>query len=57
MDDLYKVQIGRYKSAYKTRWSFTNKVQAILYFNALNVGNGYKKRLLCNDKVVARVLT
>ena len=44
---VWRVQIGRYsKGAYKTRNSFTNAYQAMRYFHALNIGRGYKKRLL-----------
>lgn len=43
----FLVQVGRYaKGAYKTRYSFIGKLeQAVAYYNALNIGNGYKKRL------------
>jgi hypothetical protein len=43
----FLVQVGRYsKGAYKTRYSFIgNLAQAVYYFNAINIGNGYKKRL------------
>lgn len=42
----FLVQVGRYNSAYKTRYAFTGNIhQAVAYYRALNVGNGYKKRL------------
>jgi hypothetical protein len=46
-DTEFLVQLGKGKGGYKTRWSFKgNLYQAVMYYNALNVGYGYKKRLL-----------
>ena len=46
-DTEFLVQIGRGKGSYKTRWTFKgNLYQAVKYYNGLNVGYGYKKRLL-----------
>ena len=46
-DTEFLVQIGKNKGSYKTRWSFKgNLYQAVMYYNGLNVGYGYKKRLL-----------
>ena len=43
----FQVQVGRYSGSYKPRYSFTgNLAQAVFYYNAINIGNGYKKRLL-----------
>ena len=43
----FEVQVGRYHSSYQIKHVFTgNLAQAVLYFNALNIGYGYKKRLL-----------
>lgn len=44
----FLVQVGKgEKGAYKTRYAITgNLAQAVLYFNGINTGNGYKKRLL-----------
>lgn len=54
----FLVQIGRYKSAYKTRNAIVGNLgQAVLLFNAINIGNGYKKRLVCwemNKPILAR---
>ena len=54
----FLVQIGRGKSAYKTRYCITGNLgQAVAYYNGLNIGNGYKKRLICfslNKPVLAR---
>ena len=45
---VFEVQIGRFaKGAYRTRYTFKGNLhQAVAYFNALNIGRGYKKRLL-----------
>lgn len=47
---LFLVQIGRGKGKYQNH----NRVQgdlphAVMLYNMLNIGNGYKKRLVCND--------
>jgi hypothetical protein len=43
----FLVQLGKGKSAYKTKYSFIgNLAQAVIYYRGLNIGNGYKKRLL-----------
>ena len=51
---VYQVQVGKGKGAYKTRWVFTGETQAWHYYSCLNIGNGYKKRLLRGSQVVAR---
>lgn len=53
------VQIGRGdKSGYKTKYKIVgNLPQAMFYYNGINIGNGYKKRLLCpsmNKSVLCR---
>lgn len=46
----FLVQVGRGKSAYATRYSFTgNLARAVMHYNAINIGNGYKKRLVMPD--------
>lgn len=55
----FLVQVGRHKSgSYRTRWEFTgNLAQAISYYNGINIGRGYKKRLIApsfNKPVLAR---
>ena len=46
-DTDFLVQVGKgSKGAYQTRYSFRgNLAQAVLYYNCINIGNGYKKRL------------
>jgi hypothetical protein len=55
----FLVQVGRYtKGSYATRYAFTgNLARAVSYFNAINIGRGYKKRLImvgANKPVLAR---
>jgi hypothetical protein len=56
----FLVQIWRGKSAYRTKYKIVgNLTQAVLYYNGLNVGNGYKKRLLmpsARNAILARQL-
>lgn len=43
----FLVQVGKGKSNYKTRYSVKGKLDlALLYYRSINVGNGYKKRLM-----------
>jgi len=44
----FLVQVGKgSKGSYKTRYSFVGNLrQAVFYYNCINIGNGYKKRLL-----------
>ena len=55
----FLVQVGRYeKGGYRTRYRFTgNLEQAVFHYRCINIGNGYKKRLLmpsANKPVLAR---
>lgn len=46
----YLVQVGHGpKGAYRTRYTLTNQSQATFYYNCINIGNGYKKRLVRVD--------
>lgn len=53
------VQVGKgCKGSYKTERVFTGDLyRAVQYFAAINVGNGYKKRICCNGKVWFRKLS
>jgi hypothetical protein len=58
-DTEFLVEVGRGpKGGYSTKYTFTgNLAQAVAYFNAINIGNGYKKRLRApsfNKPVLAR---
>ena len=54
----FLVQVGKDKSGYKTRYRFLGNLgQAVRYYNSINIGNGYKKRLLmpeANKPLLAR---
>lgn len=46
-DTEFLVQVGKGSGSYKTRYSFKGNLhQAVFYFNGINIGNGYKKRLV-----------
>ena len=47
-ETTFLVQVGRYtKGKYLTRCTFKgNLAQAVSYYNAINIGRGYKKRLV-----------
>lgn len=58
----FLIQVGKgKKGSYKTCYSFKGKLgQAIMYYNAINIGNGFKKRLLVpsfNKPLLARHTT
>lgn len=58
---IWLVQIGKDKGSYRTKYEFKSSdlhcSQAYFYFNSTNVHSGYKKRLVCDGKVIARVLS
>lgn len=60
-DTEFLVQIGRGKSAYTTRYSFRGNLhQAVMYYRCINIGRGYKKRLVmpaANRPVLARAFS
>lgn len=44
---IFEVQIGRGNGAYTTKYQFTgNLARAVMHYNAINIGRGYKKRLV-----------
>ena len=58
----FLVQVGRYtKGKYQTKYSFKGNLhQAVMYYRGINIGNGYKKRLVMPDAirpVLAREIT
>lgn len=58
----FLVQVGKGKGSYKTRYSFIGRLElALFYYRSINIGNGYKKRLLmpaCSKKpVLARQIS
>jgi hypothetical protein len=43
----FLVQVGKNRSAYRTKYKFVGDIQqAAAHYRAINVGLGYKKRLL-----------
>jgi NRPS condensation-like uncharacterized protein len=60
-DTEFLVQVGKDKSSYKTKYRFVGSlVSAVMYFNGINIGNGYKKRLImpsAKKPVLARVFS
>lgn len=53
----FVVQVGRgSKGKYDTRTISNNPTQAVFYYNAINIGNGYKKRLLFRTATKTEVL-
>lgn len=46
----FLVQVGKDSGSYKTKYSFSGNLdQAVHYYKCINIGNGYKKRLLCKE--------
>lgn len=60
-ETLFLVQVGKNRSAYRTKWSFTGNIhQAVAYYRGLNVAYGYKKRLYVpsfNKPTLAKLIT
>jgi hypothetical protein len=52
----FSIQVGKGKGSYKDKYVFVGKLnQALFYYQCINIGNGYKKRLLIDNQVVSRV--
>jgi hypothetical protein len=46
-DTNFLIQVGKGKASYKTRFSVKGNLgRAVMLYNGINIGNGYKKRLL-----------
>jgi len=60
---VFEVQVGRNQGSYTTRYAFvgTNNLhQAVFHYRCINIGNGYKKRLVmvgANKPVLARAFS
>lgn len=55
----FLVQVGKgAKGSYKTKYRFEgNLLQAVMWYNGINIGNGYKKRLIApslNKPILAK---
>ncbi len=44
--DTWIVQVGKGKGSYQDRYSLKTPYEAMYYYNAINIGRGYKKRLI-----------
>ena len=55
-DSKYRVQVGYKDGAYQTRYCLEPDAggRAALLYRGINVGNGYKKRLLHGSTVLLR---
>jgi len=54
------MQMGKGKSAYKDRYVFVGVGElekALFYYRCINIGYGYKKRLVIDKKVVSRAFS
>lgn len=60
-ENVFEVQVGKGKSKYHTKYKFKGDLnRAILHYRAINIGLGYKKRLVCwelNPPILARVIS
>lgn len=60
-DTIFEVQIGRGNGKYATRYQFIGNLhQAVKYYQCINIGRGYKKRLVMPNAlrpVLARALS
>jgi hypothetical protein len=52
----FLIQIGKGpKGSYTTRYKVTGSLtEAVFWYNGINIGNGYKKRLVMAGRVLAR---
>ena len=52
----FYVQVGKgQRGAYRTKYAITGDLrQAMMYYRGINIGNGYKKRLVLNDETLAK---
>lgn len=60
-ETLFLVQVGKNRGAYRTKYTFKgNPFEAAKYYRGLNVGLGYKKRLVmpsAKHPVLAKQIT
>lgn len=60
-DTEFLVQVGRGRGAYATRYAFKGNLhQAVFHYQCINIGRGYKKRLVMPNAlrpVLARALS
>ena len=53
---VFTIQLGRNaKGSYRAKYTFIGDFKkANFYFQGINIGNGYKKRLVMDGKVISR---
>ncbi len=48
--DIFEVQRGKFKNAYKTVFTFEGMPgKAFMYYTGISISNGEKKRLICRS--------
>ncbi len=50
MGQVFEVQVRPYNGKYRTKYRLENWAQAVMYYNGINIGNGYRKRMLVDGK-------
>lgn len=46
LHDTWDIEVGRYRGAYRLQYRMTTVVDGVKYYRCINIGNGYKKRLV-----------
>ena len=55
---MWKVQVGKGKGAYTTKYALPTEQRAVFHYRCLNIFGGYKKRLVDpSGRVVARFIS
>lgn len=50
----YRVQVRRNKDRWQTKYALTSETEAWFYYRCINIGNGWRKRLICDQLVLAK---
>lgn len=54
----FTVEIGKNKSKYSFRYTFTGDYhRAVFYYDSINLGKGYKKRLRVDGKTLVKAFS
>jgi hypothetical protein len=57
-DGPWRVQVGKDRGHYRTRYTLNSRKAAEFYYTSLNTHSGHKKRIVAPDgKVVARYIS
>ena len=55
---MYTIEVGKGpKGSYRVRYSIDNPATAVFYYKCINIGNGYKKRLCEDGKVLRKAMS